>query len=748
VERRRRPQWRRLAGAHRQGGPGPVTKAALQVALLAPAVAAAALLAPARPAAADVRTAHSGWAWASPQPQGQTIRALTFGGGLGYAAGRLGTVLRTEDRGRTWTGARTGTTSELTHVTVAGEDSVVAAGGCDVIRSDDRGRTFRSLPWISSASACPSQVAAIDFVDSQSGFIVLANGSVLRTGDGGRSWDPRVGIPQTLGPTGEADEPLAAAWNGPRTGVVVTSGGLVYRTEDGADSWDVVSAGHAALRTVSFATPTTAYAAGDAGTVLRSVDGGASWVSLLTVPVDVGLLRCSGDLACVAVSVDGRSLLQTTDGGLTYSLTPSGRRRMFAAGFATPDDVVASGEAGATFVSADTGRTWSEIGSELPATFSLVRAFGDGFGVAAGRSGALAFSADEGRSWTAVESPTDEEVIDVSFRSPANGLLLDAAGKVFRTFDGTAWERLHTGGATYPQAVVTAGRDVVVLVGPRGVWRSADEGDSFKPAAGRLVRRSKLFGGDAAGGRLFAYGSKVMLSSGDRGRHWSKVRMPRKALLAEVDFTSARSGYALAQNGRIWATRDRGEHWRELPGIGGDDTQGISFADRLHGYAVLSRFGDDPRGYVLRTSDGGRTWRPQLLTGSPLAPEGISAAPDGGPDLALATGNSLLYTDRGGDSGRPSTVRISAPRVVRRTSRVRVSGRLAGAPAGTEVLVSRRQRGESVWDSDTAIVDRHGRFRTDWRLGKTATFVAQWPGDGDQAGDGSTPVVVRAVRRR
>jgi hypothetical protein len=63
------------------------------------------------------------------------------------------------------------------------------------------------------------------------------------------------------------------------------------------------------------------------------------------------------------------------------------------------------------------------------------------------------------------------------------------------------------------------------------------------------------------------------------------------------------------------------------------------------------------------------------------------------------------------------------------------------------VLVSRRQRGESVWDSEAAVVDGDGRFEVPWKLAKTASFVAQWPGDEDQAGDGSAPLVVRALRR-
>jgi len=717
----------------------------MRVAFLTAAVALTAAMALSAPAAGAVRTAHSGWVWGSPQPQGQTIRALAFSGGRGYAAGRLGTVLLTDDDGLTWRGASTGTTAELTQLSVPAPGIVVAGGGCEVIRSDDGGSTFQALPWVSSSLACPAPLAALDFVDGQTGYVVLDNGAVRATGDGGFSWDDRMGVPQTVSGSGEPDAPLAADFSGARNGLAVTSGGVVYRTLDGATTWKVVSSGHPSLRTVAWASSTVAYAAGDGGTVLRSLDSGATWSLLPTMPVDVGQIRCAGILDCVAVAVDGRSVLRTRNGGLSYSQTPSGARRLFTATFASDSKLVAAGEAGSTAVSEDGGQTWSRLGNELAMSFSRVRAFDDDFAVAAGRSGALAVSSDAGRTWTAAYSPTEEEVIDVVYRNPSHGLLLDAAGATYRTLDGSAWERLHTGGARYPQAVLAPRHDVVVLVGPKGMWRSTDEGDSFRRVNGRLVRRSKLFGADHAGGRLFAYGSKVMLSSGDGGRRWHKVRMPRKALLAEVDFVTARTGFALGQNGRMWMTRDRGRHWHDLAGIGSDDGIGMSFSDARHGYIVLSRFGDDARGYIIRTSDGGKTWRPQLLTGTPVPPDGVSAT-DAGIDIALSDGTSLLYTDRGGDAGRRSTVHISGPRSAHRGARVRLAGRVNGAAPGTEVLVSRRQRGESVWDSEVGVVEEDGRFETSFRLQKTASFVAQWPGDEDQAGDGSAPVVVRTRR--
>jgi hypothetical protein len=45
-------------------------------------------------AGAQVSTAHSGWFWGSPAPQGEPLTDVSFAGGVGYAVGDFGTVLR------------------------------------------------------------------------------------------------------------------------------------------------------------------------------------------------------------------------------------------------------------------------------------------------------------------------------------------------------------------------------------------------------------------------------------------------------------------------------------------------------------------------------------------------------------------------------------------------------------------------------------------------------------------------------
>src|SRR5256885_16796597 len=94
---------------------------------------AALALAPA--ASAQVSVGHSGWNWGNPQPQGNTLRAIEFAGARGFAAGDFGTLLRTDDRGRSWTGVPTGTTTALSRIAIPDESTVVAGGGCVLLRS-------------------------------------------------------------------------------------------------------------------------------------------------------------------------------------------------------------------------------------------------------------------------------------------------------------------------------------------------------------------------------------------------------------------------------------------------------------------------------------------------------------------------------------------------------------------------------------------------------------------------------------
>src|SRR4029450_11136464 len=98
--------------------------------------------------------------WGDPSPQGNDLRSVEFIGNRGYAAGKFGTLLRSDDAGASWAGLSTGTMQDLLRVRVIDADSIVIAGGCVVRRSDDAGQTFTRLPWTASDQRCTGEVAS------------------------------------------------------------------------------------------------------------------------------------------------------------------------------------------------------------------------------------------------------------------------------------------------------------------------------------------------------------------------------------------------------------------------------------------------------------------------------------------------------------------------------------------------------------------------------------------------------------
>ena len=696
---------------------------------------------------AAVTVGHSGWSWGNPLPQGQTIKALEFEGARGYAAGDFGTVLTTEDSGATWSGAATGVTESLDRISIVDQDSVVVSGGCIVRRSDDGGRTFVRLPWTASDARCGEGVVTPDFLANETGYLLLEDGSILRTEDGGRTWARRTAVPGTRAAGGNF-APTDIAFTSPSDGIASTSQGRPLpddrcgRVVDAGARRPGSDRGRPLRHTHGCVCPWEATAC------LRTEDGGATWAAAGARAGSLARSAAWTYFTCIATTPSGQSLMRTTDGGVTFTSVSPSSTKLLAAAFAAGLRVVAAGDDGVTVVSDDAGTTWARLGERLPLTFTRIRAVSASLVFAVGPNGTLARTSDGGRSWASLGVSTSEDVVDVSFADAFVGYAVDAAGTVLRTENGgVSWQILNTGYSATPQAVLALDPRTVLLIGGRGVLRSTDGGDTFSRVRARIVAAARLFNVDRAGGRVFAYGSKNIVASSDRGRTWKKVLRPRKALLASLDFVSARTGFVLGQDGQLFKTRNGGRRWSDLSGVGSDDATGMAFSSEARGYLTLSGFGEDSSGYVLRTTDGGRTWRPQLVSSETPRAEGLAATGSGDAFL-LADSSVLLFTTSGGDRGEPSKVTIrTARRTVRRRSVIRITGRVRGARAGARVLVARRERGESGWADQDATVASNGTFTTRWRLAKTAAFVAQWAGDEDSTGDGSPALVVRTKRR-
>jgi photosystem II stability/assembly factor-like uncharacterized protein len=700
--------------------------------LTRPACVAFAALAVLSTASAGVNNPQSGWYSGNPLLGPNALRDLACAGSTCYAAGDFGTLLKSADGGATWKGIITGLTIDLPRVRLAGgsPDRVIVGGGCALRRSDDGGSTFTRLPFSARDQGCPAVLVAFSFPTESVGYVLLSNGRFLATADGGRSFSRRTTVPSN------ANDLLCT---GPQT-CFTAGAGNIQRTDDGGVSWTQVTTTSNTLDRLVLAGPLTMYAVGHYNSVSKSVDGGLTWhASLLSgvPPRELTSISCGDELHCLMTTRDNPTLFgplyRTVDGGVTATAVTPSTDPAFAVAFASPSRVIAAGGVGSAEVSSDAGSTWSAVGSRTAGTFGVLTATAANTAYSGGAQGALVRTNDGGQTWTNVSPPTDSAITGLAGWGPSRLYVLAADGTVQRSDNGGASYSLLNAGTLHVDGLLALDANRLVLVGG-GAALSTDGGETFDSATGKIAR-ARLNAGDLALGAVFAYGPRAVFKSTDRGAHWKAVRTPKRRAVADLDFVGRNIGYLLDTRGVLWKTTNGGSLWKQLPV--GQLSFGLAFSNHLVGYVAVGAFGTTGGGLAMKTTDGGQSWHPQLVSRSQ-----ITALASGGPiDYALAGESSLYATNVGGDIGSASTLSISArPRALKRPGRVLVSGRLSPADGGEEIVVSTFQNGR--WIHKLATAASNGTFVTRWPIHSKAVFVAQVLGDADHRGAGTKPLTV------
>lgn len=225
----------------------------------------------------------------------------------------IGTVVkdgihRTTNAGVTWTTQeRPNQYSTYTDVvfTDVNTGTIVGAAGT-VLRTTDGGET-----WAAQDSGTPANLHGVSFADANEGVVVGSEGTIVRTTDGGDTWSPQV--------SGTAAE-LRGVWvRDTNTATAVGAGGTILQTINGGVSWDSRESGtNAQLNAVSFASGSTGVVVAEDGAILGTTDGGTSW----TQSHDFGPLALN-DVWFATESVatvvgDAGTILRTTDGGASW----------------------------------------------------------------------------------------------------------------------------------------------------------------------------------------------------------------------------------------------------------------------------------------------------------------------------------------------------------------------------------------------------------------------------------------------
>lgn len=269
-------------------------------------------------------------AYKAPQASRAPMLGAARAGKRLVGVGDYGTVLLSDDSGRSWRqAARVATRETLTAVSFVGDRDGWAVGhGGIVMATRDGGEN-----WEQRHAAGPDVVLfSVHFSNAQQGLAVGAFGYAMQTSDAGRTWRKL-----SIGEGGQADRHLYHIFAGADSALWVTAeaGGL-FRSDDGGNRFTALSLPYKGSLWGGLALNDGALMVwGMRGHVLLSDDQGQSWRDVKSgtdQAFTAGVQLSSGELVLVGL---GGVVARSRDGGHTFTTQTRPERQSHTALLAT-----------------------------------------------------------------------------------------------------------------------------------------------------------------------------------------------------------------------------------------------------------------------------------------------------------------------------------------------------------------------------------------------------------------------------
>lgn len=249
-----------------------------------------------------------------------------FGYTLTLAVGASGTILFTNDTGQTWMVKQTGMMGSY----FSGQmitDQIGVAVGVNAIyqpfvtRTNDGWTTWQSTSFYIEHDSVMYEgwLSDVYFMNESVGVAtavvdVPAGGAIVRTTDGGASW-------QTVYFSSEELYAVDFLWGD--VGYAVGAQGTILQSLDAGQTWNPLNSGvSSVLHDVDFPSDTVGFAVGESGVILRTDDAGITWTQQVSGTTE-NLLRMQSITEGIGVVVGEHGvILRTTTGGYPPDSTP------------------------------------------------------------------------------------------------------------------------------------------------------------------------------------------------------------------------------------------------------------------------------------------------------------------------------------------------------------------------------------------------------------------------------------------
>lgn len=544
----------------------------------------------------------------------------------GMCCGDSGRVIKTTDGGTSWQILKTNTAGKLNSIILVDKNiAVVITLGGAIMRTSDGGNTWGVLPVEGTQALFSVRKFRPDFLT------ITGYGGVLRIStDQGLTW-PAVPM-RSYG-----NSFYSSNFTDNNNGTLIGEYGLILHTSDGGNTWTKQQLADSSiiapsLNVIDSKDPNIMAIAADYGTLLYTTDGGAGWHEIYLGTADpVKGLSFFDKLNAMAVGRNGM-VLRTSDGGASWVFMPHKAYNdiMHAVAFPKGDTSlgIAVGDNGTILRTTDGGKLWSLIPSGVTGKLRGVCFMDLVTPVAVGDNGIIIKSTDAGMTWAALESGVTQNLFSVSFSTPNVGLVAGTFNTILRTSSaGLFWTRgfVPVGDTDHFNSVSFPDPNHAFMTGFHGYYSSVNGGIDWKyhtpdsSIFSPFVFHGISFADSLHGAMINSYGpdgSQIVFwfakFTSNGGLSWDSVATPNGTALNSIQCVDRQHSTVVGNAGYIGHTTDGGRSLNAQQSNTLNNLYGVGFGTISAGNAVGNR------GNIMRiTSDDKLAVHDHSASGSP-----------------------------------------------------------------------------------------------------------------------------------
>ncbi|KQC32466.1 hypothetical protein AAU57_03300 [Nonlabens sp. YIK11] len=462
------------------------------------------------------------------------------------------------DDGSTWESKNTGNSSFDAKFNMVNKNLFYVTNGYSYFVTKNGGDS-----WTEKEVGSDTYISQLYFVNDKLGFALLREGSILKSEDGGVTWENVLNVPET------SVSNTAIKFYNPNFGILSTNG-KVFNTNNGGQSWDLMQNANHNFSDIYFLSENEFFLINP--DIHYSQDGGRTFISEISLYNNVNSIDyqkgsgfiAGGDKKSLAISSNG------VDWELKFIGSPNFKNLVMFDNY-TGYHI----NNGKLYKSIDGGFAWVRM-TEANPNFNQTNA-----------------------------------IHEASFISVEVGYARKGDHEIIKTIDGgLTWSRYFfesNGSITYLKAI---GNDNIIISG-KNTQREKyskiifNDGQDFEIVSDNIFIKIEWLT-DQLGFAIEA-DEQVLYRTIDSGKSWQKISNTIMTNIKSFDFVDDLIGYAGTNDGDLWKTINGGNQWELINQFQNEIINDIEFLDDKMGFFTSNK--------TRYTLDGGLNFA-SLTTGS------------------------------------------------------------------------------------------------------------------------------------